>query len=184
MLDIDPWSLPRVSLKEKKSFPEFTGLYFVFSADNLLYVGKTEDSQGFRGRWKVHHRQKQLEALADVSIAFWVCAERGKALTAIEKLAIQQFEPSLNNLSVPSETSPKNGAASRRLTVHGLGEFHYKWGRLWAYCRGCTLSSLMVNVFADEVESNQKMIKTMLEDVATQRNVSFDELVKNKLSNS
>ena len=65
----------------------------------------------------------------------------------------------------------------KRLTLKGLSEFHYKWGKLWAFTKNRTMSRLIVDVFEARVEANHDFILKMLEDIASQRGVSVDELI-------
>lgn len=66
----------------------------------------------------------------------------------------------------------------KRLTLRGLGEFHYKWGKLWAYSKSRTLSRLITDVFEARLEANLDMIKEMIEDIAKQRGISVEELIE------
>lgn len=72
--------------------------------------------------------------------------------------------------------------ASKRLTVKGLSDFHYKWGKLWAFAKNRPTSRLMVDVFEARVEANHEFIKTMLADIADQKGITVDELIDQVLS--
>lgn len=72
--------------------------------------------------------------------------------------------------------------ADKRLTLRGLGPFHYKWGKLWAYCKTRTLSRLVTDTFEARVEANLDQIKEMLADIAEQRGMSLDDLIKEVLN--
>lgn len=65
----------------------------------------------------------------------------------------------------------------KRLSLRGLGEFHYKWGKIWAYCKSRTLSRLITDVFEARLEANLDLIKEMLEDIAKQRGITVEELI-------
>jgi hypothetical protein len=66
----------------------------------------------------------------------------------------------------------------KRLSLKGLSEFHYKWGKLWAFCKNRTLTRLITDTFESRVESNLPLIREMLADVAAQRGITVDELIE------
>ena len=70
----------------------------------------------------------------------------------------------------------------KRLTLRGMGEFHYKWGKLWAHSKSRTLSRLVADVFEEQLEANLDLIKEMLNDVAQQRGITVDELIEEILN--
>jgi hypothetical protein len=70
----------------------------------------------------------------------------------------------------------------KRLSLRGLGEFHYKWGKLWAYSKSRTLSRLITDVFEARLEANLDLIKEMLNDIAQQRGITVDELIEEILN--
>ena len=66
----------------------------------------------------------------------------------------------------------------KRLTLKGLSEFHYKWGKLWAFCKNRTLTRLITDTFEARVEANLPLIREMLADVAAQRGITVEELIE------
>ncbi len=43
------------SLEEIKNFPTYSGLYFVYEGEELVYIGRAKN---IRKRWIGHHRKK------------------------------------------------------------------------------------------------------------------------------
>lgn len=66
----------------------------------------------------------------------------------------------------------------KRLTLRGLGEFHYKWGKLWAFTKNRTLTRLITDVFEARLEANRAEVEVMLRDIAAQRGMTYEDLVK------
>lgn len=110
----DPFKLPRLPLAHKKQLPKEQGLYFVFQNSLLLYIGKTESGNGFKGRWANHHRFEQLKRFHGVEIAYWTTELRREELGQLETRAIAKFEPLLNQTKVDS---PVMGVESDSIKV-------------------------------------------------------------------
>lgn len=66
----------------------------------------------------------------------------------------------------------------RRITLKGFGEFHYKWGKLWAYAKSRPLSRLVTDVFEARVEANKEEIETMIRDIAEQNGMTYEAMVE------
>jgi hypothetical protein len=66
----------------------------------------------------------------------------------------------------------------KRLTLKGLSEFHYKWGKLWAFAKNRTVSRLITDVFEARIESNREEIEFMIREIAEQRGISYEEMVE------
>jgi hypothetical protein len=65
---------------------------------------------------------------------------------------------------------------ANRLTVKGLSDFHYKWGRLWAHAKARTMSRLIVDVFESRIEANLELIERMIREEAEMKGITFEEL--------
>ncbi|MBC7824930.1 MAG: hypothetical protein H7126_13885 [Candidatus Parcubacteria bacterium] len=65
----------------------------------------------------------------------------------------------------------------KRLSLKGLSDFHYKWGKLWAFAKNRPLSKLIVDVFEARIEANKPEIEMMMRDIAEQRGITYEELV-------
>jgi hypothetical protein len=100
--EIDPLTLPRVALDDKITLPSSPGIYFVIDGARLLYVGKSKD---LKGRWRGHHRHKQIDAIADYpEIAFLEVA--GESLLWVERDLINRFRPLLNDTRMDAPKDP------------------------------------------------------------------------------
>ena len=76
-----------MSLDEIKDFPTYSGLYFVYEGEELVYVGRAKN---IRKRWMGHHRKKMFSALKCV-----VCFMETECLEK-EKDFIDKFKPKYN----------------------------------------------------------------------------------------
>lgn len=94
---VDPWTLPRVHVSDLASLPNSTGLYFAFKSSQLVYIGKT--SQGFRARWRRHHR-KDITLRSGLYIAYWEISGEDAQIRRLEKEAINLYRPTLNETRV------------------------------------------------------------------------------------
>ncbi len=76
-----------ISLDEIKNFPTYSGLYFVYEGEELVYVGRAKN---IRKRWMGHHRKKLFSNLKCV-VGFMEteCLE-------MEKDFINEFNPKYN----------------------------------------------------------------------------------------
>ncbi|MCI0556306.1 MAG: GIY-YIG nuclease family protein [Anaerolineae bacterium] len=97
---IDLHSLSKVSLKQYKSLPACSGIYFALIGKNVLYIGK---STNINSRWKYHHRREELSKIGDVEIAFLPIPKR--LLEKKEKEFIDSYKPLLNN--TPAHLAPR-----------------------------------------------------------------------------
>jgi hypothetical protein len=65
---IDPFSLPSVSLEGRLTLQNVCAIYFAITGtDEILYIGQALCLQE---RWKKHHRLTQLESFGKVRIAW------------------------------------------------------------------------------------------------------------------
>lgn len=96
---IDPWGLPSVPIDRKSQLPQTSGIYFCLKSRRVLYVGKTESADGFKGRWSDHHRYSQMLNEGDVMIAYWETPE-DTDLLAIEARLIEMFNPEFNRTPI------------------------------------------------------------------------------------
>jgi hypothetical protein len=91
--EIDLFDLPWVPLNATAGFPAQPGIYFAIDLqDTVQYIGLSKD---VRGRWKKHHRYKDLEAIGGVRIVY-LFVEDSSLLRAIESALIARFNPPLN----------------------------------------------------------------------------------------
>lgn len=100
MLDLsnlDPWSLPSVSINDVQSLPLVGGVYFGLKDRRVLYIGKAE--RNLRGRWKNHHRLGQLTRIGGCRVAYLIIDERA-TIKPIEEELIRLFNPELNRTNV------------------------------------------------------------------------------------
>lgn len=65
----------------------------------------------------------------------------------------------------------------KRLSLKGFNDFHYKWGKLWAFAKNRPISKLVVDVFEARIEANRADIELMIRDIAEQRGIKYEELV-------
>ncbi len=65
----------------------------------------------------------------------------------------------------------------KRLSLKGFSDFHYKWGKLWAFAKNRPISKLIVDVFEARIEANKSEIEMMIRDIAEQRGITYEELV-------
>jgi len=75
------------SLEEIKNFPTYSGLYFVYEGEELVYIGRAKN---IRKRWIGHHRKKLFSDLKCV-----VCFMETECL-GMEKDFISEFNPKYN----------------------------------------------------------------------------------------
>lgn len=79
-------------INSRKSFPEISVIYFVWTGETLLYIGKTVN---LRNRFKQHHRLSEfLDNDAPVYITWFPTTEEN--LTAYEDSFLEEFETELN----------------------------------------------------------------------------------------
>ena len=90
---ITPSALPSLPLSRRKELPKISGIYFALdSLEVVQYIGQ---SINIRNRWLNHHRQSELDAVGNVSIAYLEISEP-LLLSEIEWALIEYFNPPLN----------------------------------------------------------------------------------------
>lgn len=67
---------------------------------------------------------------------------------------------------------------SKRFSLKGFSDFHYKWGKLWAFAKNRTVAKLIGDTFEARIEANRVDIELMIRDIAVQRGITYDELVE------
>lgn len=86
--------LPSVPITRRRDLPACPGVYFVYSADELVYVGV---AQQIDSRWNQHERVPRLLHMPDVRIAWLEVADRsGTALAELEMSLIAYLRPPMN----------------------------------------------------------------------------------------
>jgi hypothetical protein len=91
-------SMPSLLISERSSLPNIGAVYFVWTSDRLLYIGKTSD---LRARFQSHHRLMQfVEAGVEVRVS-WFPAQSDDEIPAIESGLIESLEPELNGEVIP-----------------------------------------------------------------------------------
>ncbi|MCC5644754.1 helix-turn-helix domain-containing protein [Nostoc sp. CHAB 5824] len=101
---INPSLLPSMPLEWRKALPECPAIYFAIDADNQIqYIGQSGNLQL---RWEYHHRQKQLELMNGVVIA-WLTIDSLDLLAEIEAALINWFNPPLNLIKPRLEEVPE-----------------------------------------------------------------------------
>lgn len=93
-----PLAICCLAVRERVSFPCQRALYFVFSGEQLLYIGATTD---LKQRWLSHHRMDQFIEAGNPRVA-WIVIPRRWDLEYVERWAIDQFQPTLNRIYSPS----------------------------------------------------------------------------------
>ncbi len=91
---VDPFSLPSLSLLERNKLPKCGAVYFLIDRDkNILYIGK---SLNVCHRWKSHKLLTLLRLNnSEYTIAWYECADTNN-LREIEVSLIKLFTPKLN----------------------------------------------------------------------------------------
>ena len=85
--------LPNLTIDKKRELPTISGIYFVFSQSELLYIGRTTNLQS---RWLGHHRLSDFKSKKEVRI-YWLEVLEVEILRNLEKQAIKFFKPCLNS---------------------------------------------------------------------------------------
>lgn len=78
--------------------------------------------------------------------------------------------------------APPKTSKNRRLSLNPFSDFHYKWGKLWAFAKKRSLAKMIVDIFEARVEANREDIKLMIRDIAEQRGLTYEELVEQILN--
>ena len=98
LVQVDLRWLPSLLLSERKNFPKkVSAIYFAISAkDEVLYIGR---AKCLYNRWNLntHHKQRYLEGLANVRIA-WMQVSDSSLLPEIERALINHFKPPCNGV--------------------------------------------------------------------------------------
>jgi hypothetical protein len=87
----DLQALPCVALAKRSRIPELSGVYAVFSENELLYVGA---AQNLQLRWQTHDRITQLRTFPGIKIHWKVCDF--VEADVLERLLIINLQPRLN----------------------------------------------------------------------------------------
>lgn len=90
--NLNPFHFKSVKMKDKDDLPEEAGIYFAIDKSNIYYIGMSTNIQK---RWYSHHKQVELDSLADIEIAYLDCLPK-HYLKNIESTLINHFKPSLN----------------------------------------------------------------------------------------
>ncbi len=91
---VKPHTLPSVPLNNKQNLPNVSCIYFVMDGETVVYVGKTI---ALYERWRQHHRYENFKQIPDARIAWLEVSDRSQLLE-IERAAIANFQPSLNQI--------------------------------------------------------------------------------------
>lgn len=90
---INPLTLPSVPLGKRSQLPTIACIYFAIdSQDVVQYIGRSVNLQQ---RWVQHHRQRHLETMSSIRIA-WLIIDTPELLPGIEAALINWFAPPLN----------------------------------------------------------------------------------------
>lgn len=94
----DVFKLPFVLFEDRTLLPKTTGIYFVLTGNNVVYIGKAAGLFGFRGRWvDSHHKKGQLLQMSDVKIAYLEIKGEDE-IEKLEQRYIYNFRPSMNRI--------------------------------------------------------------------------------------
>ena len=78
---IDPFTLPTISLSQRKYLPSVCAVYFVLHDNKVIYVGK---ATVLKQRWDSHHRIKEFKNLSgEVRIA-WLQSDSPELIDELE----------------------------------------------------------------------------------------------------
>lgn len=142
MIDLDSFNLdtlPSLLLEQKNRLPRSIGVYLVVTGDKILYIGRSQD---LLGRWKTHHRLKELHQYEDVRI-HWLELSSNAISAEIEQVLINHFQPELNG---------KGNGFTTRMTTDVPPEIHQRLK--FALAKMKTNSNKLVNAlivnFLDE----------------------------------
>jgi DNA-binding XRE family transcriptional regulator len=115
MLDpqaINPLTLPSVPLEMRSLLPQTPCIYFAIDSQGMVqYIGQSGNLQL---RWECHHRQKQLELVDGITIA-WLTIDSPQLLIEIEAALINWFNPPLNFIKPRLQEVPEEGEIIERL---------------------------------------------------------------------
>lgn len=118
--EINPLTLPSVSLEDRRDLPADPCIYFAIDGQGVVqYVGRSVNP---RNRWQRHHRRSQLEEMGGVRIAYvHVDAD---LLEPVEAALIDWFNPPLNGTLTPNLAPHGNirCSLSRLMWQHGINQ--------------------------------------------------------------
>lgn len=90
---VNPLSLPSVPLEKRYDLPTIPGIYNAIDSQGVVqYIGR---SNNIRQRWLQHHRNRQLQVMGGINLA-WLFVSDESLLPAIEFALIESFNPLLN----------------------------------------------------------------------------------------
>ena len=99
---INPLDLPSVALEQRSHLPSTPCIYFAIDSLGVVqYIGRSINLQQ---RWSQHHRQRHLESMSAVRIA-WLTVDTPELLPGIEAALINWFALPLNG----SDLLPSGG---------------------------------------------------------------------------
>ncbi len=127
----DIFLFPKVKYKDKGTLPDTSGIYYVCNERKILYVGMTGDSNGFKNRFKNHHRSIEFSFVDRCSngldIYFW---EISGDIESLEKQEIKRLCPVLNQTKrINAPTTKKDNTQS---TAQLLNE---SFPKILNYCK-------------------------------------------------
>jgi hypothetical protein len=106
---IDPFTLPSVSLEQRDKLPKIAAVYFAISdAKEILYIGR---AVCLNSRWISHHRMRNIALFNGARIAWHSpgVVHSAQELAILEKACIKHFKPKLNHTVIPEEVSGTPG---------------------------------------------------------------------------
>jgi len=112
IIDMLRFSLPSLLISDRLKLPEDSVIYFVWTVERLLYIGKTAR---LKQRINSHHRLVQFLSAGDDVRVSWFCASK-ENLEAYETSLIESLDPELNGLDIPNEFSQGSKVVSFRLS--------------------------------------------------------------------
>lgn len=90
---LNPLTLPSLPLERRSLLPVTPCIYFAIDSEGVVqYIGRSGNLQL---RWEYHHRQKQLELIDGIIIA-WLTIDSPDLLIEVEAALINWFSPPLN----------------------------------------------------------------------------------------
>ena len=102
---INPFELPSLPLNNYLQLPSYQAIYFVFSEDEIAYIGKTKN---LTQRLKAHNRRKQFTKMGDKTRIAWLECSDMQLLGQIETALINYFKPRLNGTNNPDASKRIN----------------------------------------------------------------------------
>ncbi len=146
---INPFELPSLPLDNYLQLPSYQAIYFVFSEDEIAYIGKTKN---LTQRLKAHNRRKQFTKMGDKTRIAWLECSDTQLLGQIETALINYFKPKLNGTNNPD--------ASDRLTVYFSDDTILKKIEEWAKEENRSASNLAATLLAKAAQDKDKQEKS------------------------